>query len=882
MEHPRFSWICDTDMNKMTQVYYHIKVGTEIQGTDLINCVWDSGIVYSDETVNIPYGGEKLATAETYYYRVLVGASDGNKYFSEIGTFTMGILSEAPWKAEWLGAPLMELHAAWFRKIIKLEKEAKKAYIYVASPNYYTLSVNGKRCGDSVLNNAVTDTSKTILYATYTVEDKIINGENVIGVELGNGWNGLEMSVGNYGMAEHLFSLQMYIIYKDGTSEWIYSKRGEWHFTTEGPITFNSIYDGEIYNACLEVPGWDEANFNMNDPGIKWSEAVEFEPPEGNVRSQILEPIKVVEHKEPVHVYKLKDGSYTFDMGQNFAGWAKLKIQGERGTEIKLSYAELINEDYTLNTITLRGVKATDTYILKGEGIEEYEPRYTYHGFRYVQVYGLIKEPEKDTILGCVVRSAVEQIGNFKCSNDLINQLHSNIIWTEASNLYGIPTDCPQRDERLAWLNDMTVRNEGAIYNFRLPQLYAKWLQDIRDTQGKVTGAITDTAPFIRYGQRPADPVSASFLLIPWNIYCHYRDKKIIEENYEPMKRWIAYLKRNSTDYIMRYSAMGDWAAPIIGTDMNSVGGGAVSSITPTQLMATGYFYYDNVLMAKMAEVLGKDEDVAYFIYEAKKVKEAFQKKYFNSQNGYYYSNSQACNTLPLYLNIANAEDREDVLYNLTKDIVENNNTHLTTGNLCSRYIIEVLFTNGFEDLAYELLTQTTYPSWGYMVENGATTMWERWEHVYEESTLSNMASHSHPMNGSFGVSFYKYLAGINIDEQNPGFKNIIISPIIPKKLKSAEASVDTIRGLVASSWKVEEPNTLIMNIKIPFNCTGEIIVPFNGIKQKNVSLKIGDELIYKNGVQLQNTACSFVHQTDTNVSLKVNSGSYQIIREGI
>ncbi len=881
MESPRFTWVFSTDRVGLFQQSYHLLVWTGNKSLDKGTLTWDTGKVLSDRTINIPYNGERLVTAETYYYKVIVGTSDGMEYESEAGTFTMGIMEENAWNAEWLGGPLMEQHTFWFRNRLDIKKEVSNAYLYVASPCYYCLTFNGERCTDAVLNNAFTDVRKTILYATYSVTDKINKGENAIGIELGNGWSGLEMSVGHQGLAEHYFSLQMYITYKDGTSEWIGSKTGEWHYTTQGPVLFNSIYHGEIYDACRELTGWDRPDYDMKASGVKWSEAVEFEPPEGKIRAQILEPIKVVEQREPVAVYELPDGSYTFDMGQNFAGWARLKLKGKRGTEIRLEYAELMHPDHTLNKISLRGVRATDTYILKGEGTEQYEPRFTYHGFRYVQVFGLPGKPKKDTVIGCVVRSAVERIGDFNCGSELLNKLQSNIVWTEASNLFGIPTDCPQRDERLGWLNDMTVRNEGAIYSYRLPQLYTKWLQDIRDTQGRVTGAITDTAPFLRYGIRPADPVSSSFLLIPWNIYCHYGDEKIIRDNYEPMKRWVEYLMRNSTDYILRYSHMGDWAAPIIGTSLDSVGGGAVSVITPTQLMATGFLYYDCILMSKMAGVVGAFEDKEYYLKEAVRVKEAFQKAYYHPEEKYYYSNSQACNTFPLYLGITPEADRKAVLEHLVRDIVEKNNTHITTGNLCSRYINEVLFTNGLEDLAYELLTQTTYPSWGYMVENGATTMWERWEHVFEESVLSNMASHSHPMNGAFGVSFYKYLAGIKIDENNPGWKNILIKPVVPKKLKAAEASVDTLRGRVFCGWQVQEDNRFEMTVQVPFNCTAEVTIPISETN-RNTRIFYGKEEVYSAGEWKKNKACTWIGSTDASVSFKVTSGRHHFVREGI
>jgi alpha-L-rhamnosidase len=564
-------------------------------------------------------------------------------------------------------------------------------------------------------------------------------------------------------------------------------------------------------------------------------------------------------------------------MGQNFAGWARLKIEGPAGTHIWLKYAELINPDKTVNQISLRNIRATDEFILSGSGQEFYEPRFTFHGFRYVQVFGLPHAPEADTITGCVVRSDVEQVGSFECGNQLLNKLQSNICWTEQSNLHGVPTDCPQRDERLGWINDMTVRNECALFNFRLSALYTKWLNDIMDTQGSVTGAITDTAPFRVFGSRPSDPVGACLFLIPWNMYRHYGDINIIKNCYNANVKFLHYLKKNSTDYIMRWATMGDWAAPIGDNDTNSIGGGAVSMVTPPRLIATAFFYYDCVLMSKMAEVIGKSQDAEFYKAESQKVKLAFIKTYYNHEKKYVYSNSQGCNTIALYFDLIPQQDRKQVFDNLIHDIVEKHQTHITTGNICTRYLIEILFTNGYEDIAYELLTQTTYPSWGYMIENGATTIWERWEKVEAECSLSQMASHNHPMYGAVGVSFFKHLAGIDAVEQEPGFNKILIKPIIPSKLNHVKAKTKTIRGEVISEWK-KTVDSLEMNISIPFNCTCELHVPSKGIPYEQLSITInGNKAIEKGKVIIQD---GNIHQQDDVVIFTLPAGEYTIMRK--
>ncbi len=848
-EQPRFSWQTEENCGGFQQTGYRILIGREqehlLSGQGI---VWDSGVVLSAQSENIIYNGTPLMTACSYYYMVQVLDDAKEVHVSDTGVFTTGIMKPDQWQAMWVGSALMNQHTFWFRSCLNVDRKmVESAYAFVISPNYYVLTVNGNATTDTVLNNAWTDCEKSILYKTYEITNHLRQGENVFGIELGNGWNALEMGIDGDGLGEHQFSVQVYLKYTDGTSGWILSHPDDWKYTTEGPIKFNNIYHGEVYDARREIPGWDEPEYDLAGSELLWRDAVEFEPLKGIVRAEMMEPIKVVAEITPKQVYELPDHSFVYDMGQNFAGWVRIAVQEAEGTRIDLSYSELEHEDHTLNKMTLRGVRATDTYICKGDKTETYEPRFTYHGFRYVQISGVSKKPMEVT--GCVVRSAVERIGHFQCSDPMLNQLQSNITWTEESNLHGLPTDCPQRDERLGWLNDMTVRNECAIYNFRLPLLYEKWLQDIRDAQGEVTGAITDTAPFRRFGSRPADPVSSSFLLIPWNIYCHYRDERIIRDNYEPMKRWIGYLFRNANDYILKYSHMGDWAAPIGGTDHNSVGGGAVSTITPTQLMATGYLYYDCILMVKMARVMGREEDAAYYTEKAEQVKEAFQHEYYNKKEKYYASNSQASNTFPLYLGLVPEEDKPAVLKNLIKDIKEHE-IHLTTGNLCSRYLIEVLFQNHQEDLAYQLLTQTSYPGWGYMIENGATTIWERWEKIVDENSfLSHMASYNHPMNGAVGVCFYKYIVGINIDEEKPAFEHFTVKPLMPRALSSARACIETIRGEVAVEWAKDENFHVELKVRVPFNSTADIFLPIEHLNQEHITVEInGKEALDSDG----------------------------------
>lgn len=825
-----------------------------IQKTFQINIYDDSQLTHSVWTCEMKdirestckYDGQSLKSGTKYYYKVEVTDEENNRYISDVNEFVTGILEQVDWDLAWIGGAGMRNHSLRFRNELLIENEVKSATAFVASPNYYLLSLNGKRVSDCVLNNARTAYDKHMLYMTYPL--KVKKGKNILGVEIGNGWNCLDLGERPVAKSEHLFALLLRIEYLSGKVEWKHSQKKDWIFTTDCPVVFDHIYHGETYDARKEKEKWNDLEFPQSELE-KWLPVFEQDSPGGDIVSQQMEPIRIVEYIKPKEMFQLSDGSVTIDFGQNFAGWTRINIDEPENCTVTLKYAELLNEDHTINRISLKNAKATDTIICNGKKFF-YEPRFTYHGFRYIQIQG-ITNFTLDDIIGCVVRNDVEYIGEFKCDNTLVENIYLNSIWSEKSNLHGLPTDCPQRDERLGWLNDMTVRNEGALYNFNLIQMYRKFMMDIKDTQGKTTGAISDTAPFYRMGQKPADPVSSSFLLIPWNVYCHYGDKSIIQENFEAMKKWTEYLKRHSTDYIVDYSPMGDWASPVKWTNADSIGAGSVSMITPTTYMATGYLYYNYRLLEKMAEVMCHPEEVKYCKTMAEKVKNAFIKTYYHKE-GWFAQNSQASNAFALLLKIVDGQEKEKVLHNLIKDI-EKNEYHLSTGNLCSRYVVEVLLEEGFTDVAWKILTQTSYPSWGYMIKNGATTMWERWERIVEPGPYSGMSSQNHPMTGAVAVCLPKYIAGIRVDEKKPGFKNTIFKPQIPENLTSASAKVESLYGTVSIAWNKTRGNMVEVDIEIPFNCSGvfesspgyQIYDPRNNYEVTRKELTTGKHKIY-------------------------------------
>ena len=828
MPAPRFSWRV-RETRSGYQTAYRIVVLRIGAGSAPDVLVWDTGAVESDESVHIPYGGEPLESATAY--RIEVSLRDDMPAWSETGgtTFTMGLLDSSLWQALWTGLPGMNATAALCRWAFALPGPWCKAYAFIASPNYQILTCNGIRPTDSVLDNVVTDPERSMPYRMLDITGLLQPGNNVIGVELGRGWPGLVLSMDGDGIGEMRFACMLLWIDPEGGRHVLAGTAADWRFTMDGPVVYDSIYHGETFDARKVPVGWNLPGFRETSTPAVWQGMMEFEPPGGHLCAQLLEPIRVVETLAPVAVHALPDGTYTFDMGQNFAGWARLRVRARHGERVVLSYAELVDDAFRLNRISLRRARAVDTYVAAGGGEEVYEPRFTYHGFRYVHVAGLSEPPGDDTIVGCVVHSDVRRVGDFHCSSNLLNDLYRNAVWTERSNLHGIPTDCPQRDERLAWTNDMVVRHEAALYLYDLSRLYTKWMRDLRDAQGRKSGALTDTAPFFRYGSRPCDPVAITSALLPWRMHGFYGDRRILEENLPMNVAWAGYLTRNQDGHLVRSSQMGDWAGPASGTvasQADGIGGGAISTITTSILVASAQVRNFHRILADTARLLGEAVLETASRAEAEAIRRALVEAFYDAGRGGFASNSQGANAIALHADLPDAESTPAVLTNLVHDLVQLQGTHLTTGNLCSSFLVEELFRHGQADLAFELLTQTTYPSWGYMVGQGATTMWERWENVVDsDSVLAGMASRNHPMNAAFTASFHRDLAGIRFDPEQPGFRRVIVEPHPPRQLASVEASLDTIRGRVSVAWRQYEA-CFEMEVTIPFNCIGEVRLP--------------------------------------------------------
>jgi alpha-L-rhamnosidase len=865
---PRFSWALTDERRGQMQTAYQVQVASShdallSKAADL----WDSGKVLSAEQVAIAYMGAALHSGQRACWRVRAWDCDGQpSAWSEAAWFEMALLDEADWVSLWYGYPAGDNgKALYFRSALQIDKPLVAARAYVAGLGLYEFYVNGVKADDRVLDPAQTDYAQRVLYSTYDITDLLQPGANVVGAIVGHGWHGAPK-----------LRAQLHLRFADGTTRICAMTRtgmseADWQVST-GPILANSIYDGETYDARRERPHWCEVRIGNDDviqePNL-WHVGVPVDAPRGRMQTQPLEPMRVIESLTPVSVTEPLPGQFVFDMGQNMVGWVRLRVQGERGQAVTLRFAENLADDGPIDQGNLRSAVCTDTYILKGAGIEEWEPRFTYHGFRYVQVAGYPGRPTLDAIVGRVVHSDAAPHGHFACSNDLLNRLQRAVLWTESGNLHGLPTDCPQRDERMGWLNDMTVRAEEANYNFDLNRLHTKWIADIHDGQDTLNGAIPDTAPY-RMGARPADPVTMCYLLVPWLLYQYYGNTQAMSEHYDGLKAWIDYLTSRSREGLVEYSYYGDWSPPVAEAVPTSLGAGAVSKGTPGALISTGYYYYGSKLLSQIAAVLGRREDAYAYGAQADRIRRAYNVAFWDESRGVYGSGNQACCAFTLYMGLAPEERHAQVLATLVAD-VEAHEYHLTTGNLCSKYLLEVLSACGRHDVAYRLITQTTYPSWGYMLACGATTIWERWEHTKE----TGMHSKNHPMMATFSAWFYRYLAGIQLLPGSVAFAPFVIRPYLVNGLDFVEAHVDTLRGRVASSWR-RTSTGLTLQVSVPVNTQARVSIPVRGHAAEVVIRESGRVLWQQGGVAELAAGISAATDDGEWVTFDVGSGEYQ------
>jgi len=674
------------------------------------------------------------------------------------------------------------------RKEFQVTKQVARARAYASGLGYYELRLNGAKVGDRVLDPAYTLHHKRTLYSVYDVTDLLRQGPNAAGMMLGHGmYRGTAAAW-----------LQLRIEYEDGTTEAIVTDPS-WNWS-RGPLVAETLFHGETYDARLEKPGWDLPGYD----GADWESVEIYESPPAEVACQTMPPIRVTETIQPISLTPRPDGSVMVDFGQNMAGWVRLQVQGEAGTEVVIKHAELLHDDGSLNPATLRAAKATDTYILRGGEQEVYTPRFTQHGFRYAQVFGYPGTLTADAIEAQVIHTDLDRVGDFECSNALFNKIHDITLWSIRGNSMSIPTDCPQRDERMGWMGDAHLAAEATILNYDTAAYYENWLRTIANSQDE-EGHVHDTSPARWGGQDGSPPWAIAYPLTTWYLYRYYGDVRAVEEHYPNIVRWFGTLEGRAKDHIVEYCPYGDW----VGVET-----------TPGPLIATGVYYWTAEILAEFATLLGKTDDAAHFGQRAGDIAAAFNERFFNADKGMYGNGSQYSQIWPLYLGIAQEEQRQAALDHLKREIVEKRNNHLATGILGTKYVFDVLTDSGDVDLVYRFALQEDYPSWGYMIANGATTLWELWAN----ETGSGMNSHNHQMFGSIVGWFFGGTAGINTLPE-PGYRKFTIAPMITGDLDHAEAYTDTVHGRIASKWE-RSGQGLQMWIEIPPNTQARVIVP--------------------------------------------------------
>jgi alpha-L-rhamnosidase len=884
--HPRFRWLLESGARGQLQTAYQILIASSLEKLEAgTGDKWNSGKVDSDNSVEVPYGGKKLSSGERCYWKVRIWDEDGRpSLYSNPSSFEMGLLNPTDWQGKWIESG-KGISSPLLRKEFSLDSGVKRARIYISGIGYYELYINGKRVGDRVLepassyynNDQPFKLHTRVLYASYDVTNLLREGINAIGVVLGNGWYSAEQDVAPapagrspYGDRPRLI-LQMNAETDSGQTQSIVSA-SSWK-THPGPITYNDIFHGETYDARLEQPGWDEPGFNDGS----WGEALSAEPPSGALTSEMLPPERVVETIQPVRIVVPTDPegferTYVYDFGQLLSGWVRIKLSGPRGTKVTLKYgSKIYPEDDTLdNRSNMRPgseARQLDTYILKGEGVETWEPRFTLHGFRYVEVRGDKDLPAVQSIEGRFVRSDVDSTGSFDSSNALINRIHENIRWTFMSSFQGILQDAADRAEREAWLGDPSFVAEDYIYNFDMEAFWEKWLNDIQDTQ-KENGDIPVVSPIHwrdgmnTYLMWPC--WKSTYPLLTWYLYQYYGDKRVLEAHYPSLKKLIDSLSASANGYIIS-EGLGDHMEP------ESDGNTHFSPLhTPVALTSTAYYYYETWIVAQIAQVLGQTEDAKKYSALAENIKEAFNRTFFDSATGEYATGSQTSNALPLYLDMVPEKNVPEVVKHLVDDIIEKHSGHLSTGIIGSNALAQTLPQHGAADVEYRIATQTTYPSLGNQVTKGATAVCETYE-------CSPWLSQNMKMFGSVDKFLYRNLAGIS--PAAPGYRRAIIKPQPVGGLRSVMATEQTVRGPITVSW-IKGDTSLGVKVSIPAGMQADIEIPKMGMM--DLSIVEGGKAVWLGNKYTAGTdGISGANDDGDSIVLHVGSGSYDFEMNG-
>lgn len=876
IEIPRFSWELESNKRGAKQTAYQIIVSQNYKklNTDESE-IWNSGKINSDNTIQIKYEGKKLNSNQKYYWKVFVWDEEGEKHESDIKHYSTGLLNENDWQAKWIGldkavgsdepdAAHRILSARMLRHEFDIDKKVKKATAFISGLGLFEFYLNGKKVSDDVFVPAATEYNKTTFYLTYDITNNINRNKNALGIILGNGRyfamrSEIPAVMRTYGFPKAICQIE--IEYEDGSKN-IVASNNTWKITANGPIRKNNEYDGEYYDATMEMDGWNEVYFNDS----KWLNAELVEKPGERLISQPNAPIKIMEKVTPIDVNEIKPGVFIFDMGQNMVGWTELFVNGKKGDKVTLRFAETLNVDGSLFLDNIRTAEVTDTYILIGDGDERWEPKFTYHGFRYVEMIGYPGKPNLKSIVGKVVYDSLKVVGKFESSNQLINNIYKNAFWGIRGNYRSMPTDCPQRDERHGWLGDRSSECTGESFVFDLSLLYNKWACDIRDAQNE-KGSIPDVCPSYWPFYNDNTTWAGTYLFVSEMLYEQYGDLKTIEIHYPNMQKWINHMNQYIQDGIMYKDTYGDWCVPP--EDVKLIHSSDPLRTTSSEFIGTAYFNYELRLMAKFAKLLGKDNDAKNYSAKAEIMKDAFNRKFLDKELLQYSNNTQTANILAIAFDLVPIENKEKIIGNLLQKILGEANGHVGNGIIGGQWLMRTLTNNGYADVAYKLASNSTYPSWGYMVKQGATTIWELWNGDHGDP---GMNSGNHVMLlGDLIIWFYEDLAGIKTDPLIPAFKHIIMEPQVLGDLKYVNGAYHSLRGEIQSNWKLTDRN-FEWNIQIPANTTATVFVP-----------TLNKEDVFEKGILAEDAeGVKFMGWKGNSAIYEIQSGSYLFKSKGV
>lgn len=827
---PRFSWKMNDPRQGARQLAYRIVVGRDsaalVSGKETI---WESGKVASASNL-VSYRGKALEAFTKYYWLVETWDKDG-KAASATSSFEMGMLKSANWKGTWISDSQdpNTKPAPYFRKVFAAEKKIASARAYVACGGLYELYLNGRKVGNHRLDPMYTRFDRRTLYVTYDVTSQLQTGKNAVGVLLGNGWyNHQSTAVWDFHKApwrnRPTFCLDIRITYADGTTETVSSGR-DWK-TALSPVIFNSIYTAEHYDARQEQLGWNIVNFDDS----KWRGVIPRSAPSDNIVAQALHPVRNVETIPARSMNKINDTAYVFDLGRNISGVSQIRVSGKAGTVIRLRHTERLyangrvdmsNIDQHYRPTDDKDPFQTDIFILSGNGEESFMPHFNYKGFQYIEVTA--DQPvqlSQQSITGYFMHSDVPVLGKVSSANPTIDKIWFAANNSYLSNFFGYPTDCPQR-EKNGWTGDAHIAVETGLYNFDGITVYEKWLADHRDEQ-QPNGVLPSIIPTDGWGYEWGNGPdwTSTIAIIPWNIYKYYGDSKILADNYSNMKRYVDHITDIAPSGLTEWG-LGDWVP--------------VSTKPPVEFTSSVYYFVDATILAKTAKLLNKTEDALKYTALASKIRNAFNQKYLNTGTSVYGTGLQTELSMPLYWGLVPDDQKAKVAANLAKKVEESNN-HIDVGLLGTKAILNALSENGYADLAYKVASQETYPSWGWWIVNGATTLYENWR-----IDAKNDISLNHIMFGEVGAWLYKGLGGIFTDEQQPGFRNVILRPNFVAGLDHFEASHEGPYGKIVSSWK-KNGNAVTYEVTVPPNSTATVYFPLNGRQKAYADGKVAGE----------------------------------------